>query len=214
MAVFAALALKEIATARDEVLEHRGTFSGRLVIGTLPLPRTRIVPDAVVALMQRHLAARIEIIDGSYQTLARSLRTGACDMIVGGLREGRCPSGLVECSPFTDQLSIVARAGHPLGRQSVTAAMLAGFPWGLPRRDTPARGGARLVAGQCGLDPGRGYVETGSLVAARGILLASDAVSILSAHQIDYELRQGLLQLLNLDLPDSTRPIGVTVRSD
>lgn len=215
LAIFAALALKEIAAARDEVQEHRGTFSGRLVIGTLPLPRTRIVPDAVVALMQRHPAARIEIVDGSYQALVKGLRTGACDLIVGALRETRCPSGLVERSLFTDQLSIVARAGHPLCGRPVTRDMLAGFPWVLPRRDTPARGVfERLVAGQGGLHPGRGYVETGSLVAVRGILLASDAVSILSAHQIDYELRQGLLQTLNIDLPDSTRPIGVTVRAD
>ncbi len=215
LATNAALALKEISSARDEVLEHRGTFSGRLVIGTLPLPRTRIVPDAVVTLMQRYPAARIEIIDGSYQALVRAVRSGVCDLIVGALREGRCPIGLVERPLFADCLSIVARADHPLCHRPVTPEMLADYPWVLPRRDTPARGTfERLVGSPVGLDPQRGYVETGSLVAARGILLASDAISILSAHQIDYELRQGLLRLLTVELPDSTRRIGVTTRSD
>jgi LysR family transcriptional regulator, regulator for genes of the gallate degradation pathway len=215
IATHAALALKEISAARDEVLEHRGTFAGRLVIGTLPLPRTRIVPDAVVTLIHRYPAARIEIIDGTYQALVRAVRSGACDLIVGALREGRCPIGLVEKPLFTDRLSIVARAGHPLCQQPVTPKMLAAFPWVLPRRDTPARGiFERLLGGQDGIDPERGYVETGSLVAARGILLASDAISILSAHQIDYELRQGLLRLLDVALPENARRIGYTTRAD
>lgn len=197
------------------MLEHRGTFAGRLVIGTLPLPRTRIVPDAVVTLIHRYPAARIEIIDGTYQALVRAVRSGACDLIVGALREGRCPIGLVEKPLFTDRLSIVARAGHPLCQQPVTPKMLAAFPWVLPRRDTPARGiFERLLGGQEGIDPERGYVETGSLVAARGILLASDAISILSAHQIDYELRQGLLRLLDVALPENARRIGYTTRAD
>jgi LysR family transcriptional regulator, regulator for genes of the gallate degradation pathway len=211
IAMHGALALKEMAAAKDELREHRGKFNGRLVIGTLPLPRTRIVPDAVVALIQRHPDARIEIVDGDYQALVRALRTGACDLIVGALREARCPAGLVETALFKDQLSIVARSGHPLAGRAVTPDMLAQYPWVLPRRETPARGiFERLVAGQGGLDPGRGYVETGSLVALRGILSASDAISIMSVHQIDYELRQGLLTVLEVSLPDTTRPIGVT----
>lgn len=215
LATQAGLALKEIAAARAELRERAGVFDGTLVIGTLPLVRTRIVPDAVVALMQRHPAARIQIIDGSYTSLLRALRNGSCDMIVGALRGAACPPGLSETRLFDDTLNIVARAAHPLAGKPVNPRELARYPWVLPRLETPARAiFERLVREQGVADPARGHVETGSLVALRGVLLASDALSIISLRQVDYEVRQGLLVALDLPLHDSARPIGVSVLAD
>ncbi len=211
VAIHAGLALKEIAAAHDELREETGVFDGRLVVGTLPLVRTRVVPEAVVALMQRHPAARIEVIDGSYDSLVRGLRSGACDMILGALREQGRPRGLAERPLFHDRLSIVARARHPLAGRALEGPELAGYPWVLPRRDTPARGVFERLAEERGVrDAGRGHVETGSLVALRGVLLASDAVTIISLQQIDYELRQGLIVPLDLEVAEGERVIGVT----
>ena len=208
VAQFSALALKEIALAHEELREMAGVFDGRIVIGTLPLSRTRLVPEAVVQVMQAFPDAKIEILDGTYSSLIRSLRTGACDVIVGALRGKDCGQGVTEQPLFLDSLAIVARAGHPLGQGRVAPADLLKFPWVLPRKDSPARGVFdRVVEG--GGD--RGYIETGSLVALRGVLLASDAVSIISPRQVDYELRQGLLTTLDLPLTDATRVIGTSL---
>lgn len=211
VARLASLALREIAAAQDELRELRGRFDGHLVIGTLPLVRTRIVPEAVAALVARHPEATVEILDGNYGSMAERLRMGTCDLIVGALREGTLEPGLTETVLFDDGLCLVARAGHPLAGRPVVPADLDRFPWVLPRRDTPSRAVFDRLQAQAGLrSGGRGFVETGSLVALRGLLVASDAVSIISRRQIEYEIRQGLLVVLDHALPDATRPIGVT----
>jgi LysR family transcriptional regulator, regulator for genes of the gallate degradation pathway len=207
----AALMLKEVAAAQAELREREGRFDGRLVVGTLPLVRTRIVPEAVVALTARYPEAKIEIVDGPYEQLAHSLRMGTCDLLVGALREGSVAPGLDEEVLFRDGLAIVARAGHPLAGHPLTGSDLAGYPWVLPRRDTPSRAILDRLMQGWGLDlQERGHVETGSLVALRGILTASDALTILSPRQIEVELDAGLLAVLDLALPPTDRPIGVS----
>jgi len=211
LARHAALTLREVAAARAELAEREGRFDGRLVIGTLPLVRTRIVPEAVVALTVRYPSARIEIVDGPYEALVQSLHLGACDMIVGALREDAVAPGLREEVLFRDGLSLVARAGHPLAGRRLTGADLAGTSWVLPRRDTPSRAILDRLMQGWGLDQDTpGHVETGSLVALRGVLCASDAITILSPRQIEVELAAGLLTVLDLPLAGTARPIGVT----
>lgn len=215
VATQASLALKEIASAYAELREHVGLYDGRLVVATLPLVRTRIVPQAVVTLMQRNPQAKVEILDGSYESLIHALSIGVCDMLVGALREGRAPAGMTETVLFEDELAIIARAGHPLAGRRVNAADLARYLWVLPRRDTPSRAiFETMQAEQHIREPEAGFIETGSLVALRGILMESDAVTILSPRQIDYERQQGLLQVLDFPLPASGRAIGVTTLSN
>ena len=211
LARHAALTLREVAAARMELAEREGRFDGRLVIGTLPLVRTRIVPEAVVALAARHPSAQIEIVDGPYEALVQALHLGACDMIVGALREGAAAPGLTEEVLFRDGLALVARAGHPLAGRRLTGADLAGVSWVLPRRGTPSRAILdRLMEGWGIAGGGSGQIETGSLVALRGILAASDAITILSPRQIEVERAAGLLTVLDLPLKGTERPIGVT----
>jgi DNA-binding transcriptional LysR family regulator len=110
---------------------------------------------------------------------------------------------------------VVARAAHPLAGRRVAGPDLAAYPWVLPRRETPSRAMFdRLAAEDSVADPARGHVETGSLVALRGLLLASDALALISPRQVVYELQQGLLTTIDYPLPAADRPIGVTTLAD
>lgn len=172
VAARAGLALKELATALAELRERAGFFDSRLVIGALPLSRTRLVPEAVVRLTRAYPDARIELVDGAYEALVERLRFGTCDLIVGALRGAVTARGLHERVLFEDTLRIVARAGHPLAGRRLRADELRQYPWILPRRDSPARRVFEAFAGAHGLAAAaRGHVETGSLVALRGLLL-------------------------------------------
>ncbi|MDD7972053.1 LysR family transcriptional regulator [Roseinatronobacter alkalisoli] len=208
----ASLALNEVTLARAELRERAGVFDSHLVIGALPLARTQLVPRAIVQLMARYPAARIEIVDGAYDALVQQMRLGACDFIIGALRGRDRAKGLQERALFKDLLCIVARAGHPLAGRRVQGAELARFPWILPRRDAPARHVFERLSSLHGLeDPARGHVETGSLVVVRGLLMESDALTLISLSQIDYEYTQGLLAPLDFPLDDAQRVIGVTL---
>lgn len=215
LAGYASLMLRELESALDEVRELDGRFDGRVVIGTLPLVRTKVVPHAVAEWTARRPAASIEILDGAYDVLINGLAIGDFDMLVGALRESPPPRGLVQEVLFEDGLAIIARAGHPLvDRPSASHADLSRYPWVLPRRGTPTRTIFDDLAARHGIQPAEyGVVETGSLVALRGILLETDRLTILSRRQIAYEEQTGLLAIVPIDLPSSERPIGVTTRA-
>jgi len=212
----AGLVLRELESALEEVRELDGSFDGRVVVGTLPLVRTSIIPEAVAHCSASRPGASIEILDGSYEALLHSLTIGDIDMLVGALRDDKSKRGITQEALFVDGLSIVARADHPLTKlEKVTYEDLAGYPWALPRRNTPTRAIFDAIAAEHGFEPqpGQGIVETGSLVALRGILVRSDRLTILSRHQIKYEEEAGLLSVLPIDLPDTERPIGIATRT-
>ncbi|MFD1911509.1 LysR substrate-binding domain-containing protein [Halodurantibacterium flavum] len=214
VARWSALALKELENAADELREARGEFAGLVAVGTLPLARTQIVPDAVSVVAQRHPRARFEILEGEYNRHVADLERGRIDLLVGALRDGPPGRGLVQ-EPILDfDLAVVARAGHPLdGRAGIGPAEMAAFPWIVARRGTPSRGTFEELAQGFPPDmPARRSVETGSLVAIRGLLTRGDHLALLSAHQVQYEIRSGLLTTLDAALPGNRRPMGITTR--
>lgn len=211
VATRASLALREIDLAHSELRERQGVFDSRLVIGALPLARTQIVPRAAVRLLKKYPSATLEILDGSYEFLLQRLRLGACDMISGALRDDATDHDLLEARLFTDKLRVVARAGHPLAGRKISGQELVSFPWILPRRDAPARRVFEALAQRHGLDSGQlGHVETGSLVVLRGVMLASDSLTLISPNQISYEIEEGLVVPLDIALQGAEREIGVT----
>ncbi len=216
LARIANLALKELDSTFDEVREHEGAYDGKVVVGTLPLVRAQIVPEAAVALSQLYPDATISILDGTFEDLIQALESGAIDMLLGALRPELATASLVQEALFQDQLAVVARASHPLlQRNQISLTDLQEFPWVLPRPETPTR---RLFDSlvQSGALPRetRGCIETGSLVALRGILIETDYLTIVSPRQIQLELKAGLLKVLPVPLTGSARPIGLTTRAN
>ncbi|MNT93925.1 LysR substrate binding domain protein [compost metagenome] len=57
-------------------------------------------------------------------------------------------------------------------------------------------------------------VETGDLAIIRGLLLHSDMLAVVSAHQLEHEIASGELQILPLGLEDTSRPIGLIYRTN
>jgi LysR family transcriptional regulator of gallate degradation len=55
-------------------------------------------------------------------------------------------------------------------------------------------------------------VETGDLALLRGLLLQSDMVTAISAHQLRYEIETGALVVLPYPLESTRRRIGLTQR--
>ncbi|MDJ0930906.1 LysR family transcriptional regulator [Breoghania sp.] len=212
LALKAALAFREIEAASDDLEEVKGIVRGRLVVGTLPLIRTEILPDAVIALTERFPQATVRIDDGSYAGQLHALRMGEIDVLIGALL---CPApaeDVEEVVLFDDALSVVVRCGHPLcGCETVTVEDLKRFSWVVPRAGTPTRDHFEDLIGE---DAVPGVIETPSLMVLRGILTKSDRLALLSRRQITYEERAGLLTALPMELGDPPRPIGLTLRKN
>jgi LysR family transcriptional regulator of gallate degradation len=208
------LAIGEFDSAAIDLMERQNRFEGRVSIGTLPLTRTFLVPDAVAQLAARYPMAQFEVLEGSYDALIAELERGRIDILVGALRQNFDSRTLQQERLFDYELKVVGRAGHPLTpHEPVGAADLASFPWVIARQGTPSREIFDTMAATFPPDlPVRQSVETGSLNVIRGVLLKSDHLALLSTHQIRYDLEAGFLVVIDCELPPSRRSVGLTCR--
>ena len=211
----ARLAFAEIAQARAEVHALSGGESGRTVIGAMPLARSFLVPTALLEFTQQYPEHNVAIVEGTYEHLLASLRTGEVDFLIGALRSPAPVADVVQEHLFDDPLAIIVRAKHPLlARKRVTVAALSKYPWIVPRAGTPLRAHLHEMFEVAGLPAPTRAIECNSLIATRALLLESDRIMLLSAHQIHYELEAGLLVALPHPAGDVERPIGLTMRHD
>lgn len=207
------LGLAELEQGFAEIDELLGVDSGNIVIGAMPLPRTYVLPTAINALLNKHPETHLKVVDGPYNDLLHGLRHGEIDLLIGALRDPVPIDDIVQEELFSDPLSIVGRAGHPLSQKStILIDDLSAFSWAVPRQGTPTRKAFNSLF-QGREVPSR-LVESSSLVLVRGLLLESDHLTLLSTHQIRLEKQLGLLTPLAFDLSSTSRPIGITTRKD
>jgi len=209
------LAFAEIAQAQAEVAAAEGKGSGATTIGAMPLARSVLLARAVLEFSAARPEHAITILDGPYESMLGALRHGSADVLVGALRDPIPYEDIVQEHLFDDPLAIVVGARHPLaGAGAPTLAALARFPWIAPRRDSPLRRHFDALLGRLTIERAVAPIECNSLVAARSLLLSSDRVMLLSAHQIHHELESGQLIALPHPLGAVTRSIGLTTRRD
>ncbi|GAB2785707.1 LysR family transcriptional regulator [Halomonas shantousis] len=209
------VALREIALVSDDLSAWQGQVRGRVVIGTLPLSSSLLVPQAVDILLKELPGLHVTILDGTYDALFESLRSGEIDILVGALRQAGVSEDTVQERLFNDRLAVVARHDHPLTRQgSLTLRDLLDAQWVAPRQGTPARRSFEHEFRSAGLEPPEVIVEAGNLSTIRTLLLDSDRVTLVSPHQVHFEIEGGQLALLPIQLKGTLRPIGITIRAD
>ena len=209
------LAFVEIEQARAVVSALAGGDRGRTVIGAMPLARSLLVPTAVTAFAADHPQHTICILDGPYESMLDALRKGSADVLIGALRDPAPHRDIVQEILFDDPLAIIVRAGHPLVRRKwLGVRELAAFAWIAPRPGSPLRRQYEALFRSAGMPVPAGAIECNSLVAARTMLLASDRVMLLSAHQVHHELANGELTTLPHPLGPLVRCIGLTMRRD
>ena len=193
----------------------QGVKSGRVVVGSLPFIRTLILPRAIAQLRREHPYIDVSTTEGRYDDLMTTLRCGDIDFLAGALRGSVTEAGLGEEKLFEDGLSPIVRVGHPLQkRNKVDWPQLLKYEWILPRRGTPTRTLFESALKEQGLESPLHVVETSSTVLLRGLLLETDQITVLSRHQIYYEEKHGMLAPLSFDLPGTSRPFGITSRSN
>lgn len=207
------LAFSELQQGISEIDQLLGVDAGKIVIGSMPLPRTFILPTAINALLSQRPDIRIQVIDGPYNDLLHGLRHGEIDLLVGALRNPVPIEDVVQEALFSDPLAVVGRADHPLRRKgSLTLDDLSRYPWAVPRHGTPTR--ACFEALFDGRPAPGSIVESSSLILIRGLLLGSDRLTLISSHQIRHEEHLQLLAPVPFEMQHTSRPIGLTLRRD
>jgi LysR family transcriptional regulator of gallate degradation len=207
------LVLAELRHIPDDVAALAGVVQGVVTIGALPLARTQLLPQAIAALLVKHPQLQVRSLESTYGELTAGLLSGRVDFIVGALRD--TPGDTFSSHALVeDKAAVIARAGHPLaGRKRLTLAALMAYPWVLSRAGTPLRDSIDRFFEQQGIEAPVAAVETGDLALLRGLLVSSDMLTVLSAHQLHVEISTGQLVVLPFEMPGLERRIGVTTRN-
>ncbi len=209
------LAAAELSQGLDELTRLRGQDTTRIRVGSMPLSRTEVLPSACDALLREAAGVQILLVDAPYAELLRELRHGDLDVLIGALRDPPPTEDVVQEPLFDDTLAVMARPGHPLqGRSGLSLADTLAYPWIAPPKETPAGAYLFRTLGIGTLEKTPVRVVTSSMVLVRGMLARGDYLTILSPRQAAVEIAQGLMTPLDLPLPGSARPIGLTTRAD
>ncbi|WP_432731143.1 LysR family transcriptional regulator [Variovorax sp. W6] len=205
--------LSELRHIGPDIAASEGTLQGRVVVGALPLGRTQILPLAIASLLERHPRLHVATVESPYDVLAASLRSGDIDFILGALRTAGEAKDLQQEPLFEDRISVIARAGHPLARaKRIDFRMLREARWTLSRPGSPSRELLERFFSDARQEPPVPAVETGDLAVLRSLLLESDMLTAISAHQLRYEIRDGSLVVLDFPLEETQREIGLSQR--
>jgi LysR family transcriptional regulator of gallate degradation len=205
--------LAELRHIPEDVAALAGVVEGTVTIGALPLARTQLLPLAIAAVLKRHPRLQVSSLESPYGELTAALLAGRVDFIVGALRSAPGDAFSVHAL-FEDKAALVARAGHPLAnrKKKLVLADLQGYPWVLSRPGAPLRESLGQFFRRQGMAPPTPAVETGDLALLRGLLASSDMLTVLSAHQLHYEVATGQLAVLPFAMPGLERSIGIMTR--
>lgn len=206
-------ALADLRHIPADIAALQGVLEGAVTVGALPLGRTQLLPEAIAAIHTRHPGLHFRSLESPYEELTAGLLSGRIDFILGALRPAQSADLVTEVL-FEDSFALIASASHPLaGRASLTLSDLEAYPWVLSRAGSPLRRGLDGFFAAHDRPPPQPLVETGDLALLRGLLLRTDMITVLSAHQLHYEIEAGWLRELPLPMRDMSRSIGITTRA-
>jgi LysR family transcriptional regulator of gallate degradation len=172
-----------------------------------------ILPEAIVRLTTKHPKVLIVTNESPFELLASELRAGDVDFIFGALRAAVDGGDLHSEKLLQEEMIILVRWNHPLVGKAVTPDDLTTASWILPRAGTPARQLLEDFFSHAGIAVPKPVVETRDLAILRGVLLRSDMLAAVSAHQLQHEIACGDLVQLPVPMPHTMRPIGLISRA-
>ncbi|WP_336958172.1 LysR family transcriptional regulator [Sphingobium aquiterrae] len=212
---FARLAYAELQAGLDELEALRNEGAGRLTVGTMPLARAILLPQALARFARMHPGASVNVVEGPYMELLASLREGELDLLVGAMRDPLPVRDVAQEPLFFDDPVIVGRAGHPLlDEPGFPFVRLLEFPWVIAATGAPVRRRWEQMFEEHGLLPPRLRIECGSVLVVRGLMLEDDWLTLMSRDQFLFEQRAGLLAEIADAGASLRRQIGLTMRDD
>lgn len=212
----AGVAFVELEQGRAEIAALNGTEQGRTVAGACSMAQHPfLIPEAFIEFTLTCPEHGISILNGTYEHLVRSLRIGETDFLIGPLRSADLPQDVVQEHLFDDPLGVVVRREHPLARRKrLSAADLLRYPWIAPRQGAPLRDDFETLFRLAGVPVPERPLECNSLSSARGFLLATNRMMLVSPHHFRNELQAGSFTLIAHPAGPVVRPMGLISRRD
>lgn len=202
------LAIHEIQAAFSEL--GIDAQSSTVTLGTTPLARAFIVPEAMALMAGSEVHAGFQVFEGGWGELIESLRDGIIDMVVGELPAHDSPD-LAKTPLYEDSLIIAAGRQHPLaGLAQPSLETLAMYPWIIAPENSPLRTEfEQLFAGK---HRPQAPIECGSIMIIGRLLTSTKMLTLATPDQVALQIRSGLLARVGAPLTGLQHTIGITMR--
>ena len=197
--------LQELRILDDALDRLNDPGAGTLSLGALPVAAAGVLPGVLARLRQERPGLRIRLREGRTEELLPLLAAGELDLVVGRLYVPEAPDGMKREPLWNEQISLLARAGHPL---LDGAGPLAGWELALPTLTQRIARDIDALLAQLGLDAA-GALRTSSYGLIRELLHATDVVALMPRLMMVGDLLRGTLRVVPLPIPAPDRPAGL-----
>lgn len=211
---FARSVLAGYDRTRDEIAAVASGAAGRTSVGAMVVATPVLLARAVEMLKAHSAQTTVLVEEGDLTRLLPKLRLGELDIFVGRLEPGYAAPDLVTEALLEEPMAVVVRPGHALlarrkPRWSDLTAMCCVMP--------PPWASLRVKLDQMfyreGLHPPSDIVESASFLSQLSFLMQRDAAAFMARGVAMHFQRQGVLEVLGLDVPIDLPPVGlITMR--
>ncbi|WP_158285822.1 LysR substrate-binding domain-containing protein [Caulobacter sp. D5] len=206
--------LAEIGRLEDELDALEGGDGGPVVVGALPVAAAGVLPGTLARLKIARPDIEVRVIQGRTEELISQLSRRELDLVIGRLYTLAEPDGLVRTPFYSEPISVVARADHPIfDRRDATAAVLADYSLVLPTVSQRVGQEIDVLLAEMGVAPHQ-PLRSSSVAMIREILYATDGVAVIPHMMLAGDLLRGALRLLPLPATGRPRPAGLIRRGD
>jgi LysR family pca operon transcriptional activator len=178
-------------------------------LGVLSTVESLLVPEVICRLHAQHPSLVVSVATGPSAYLLSQLRLGELDLVIGRMTDSPQILGLSFEHLYSESMTLVVRAGHPLLAEGDLRATLEDFPLVLPLAGTTIRQFADSLFVQHGIQPPRQRLETLSLTLSRRYVASSDAVWIAPFDAVRQDLHSGELVELELGMREPGGSVGL-----
>ncbi len=204
------LALQEIEWGIEELDAARGGTGRQIVIGAMPFGGSVLLASVLDDFLRMHPQADIRIMSDNAAAMAKSLRQGDVDLVIGLLPEmdtDELASEALARTPY----SVVVRRGHPLTNKGrVTLDDLVKCDWVVGETGSSRRRCFERMFG--GRDEPQAQIATCSTPVIRQLLERSDRLTLMTTYELQYA--DGRLRALAFGPIMPVPSIGITMRAN
>jgi LysR family transcriptional regulator, pca operon transcriptional activator len=214
--VFVRSARRMLAELRrlDEELDELSGPGGTIALGALPVAAAGVLPGALARLKATRPDIKVRLRQGRTEELLPLLASGELDLIVGRLYQPAVPDGFAREPLWTEPISVLARAGHPVFSCEWTSVEeLRRYDLVLPTVTQRVGQEIEHLLSLLGLEPTTSLRST-SYGFIREMLLATDLISVMPRLMMAGDLLRGTLRVVPLPIPAPDRPAGLILPRD
>jgi len=199
----------------DDRLDHVSTPTGGTVaLGVLPVAAAGILPGVLTRLKGLEPDIKVRLEQGRTEDLLPLLASGEIDLIVGRLYEPPIPDAFAREALWTEPLSIVARAQHPIFTlESVDVDHLRHYDLVLPTITQRVGQEIESLLARLGLEPAPS-MRSSSHGFIREMLHGADVLSVMPRLMMVGDLLRGTLRIVPLPIAAPERPAGLILARD